>query len=307
LSTRDKSELPLNTSVRLLRTLLFVPGDSEKKIVKAITLRPDAFIFDLEDSVPPERKLDARKLLASELDKFASSPARIFIRVNGVRTEFLEDDLDIAVHPRVDGLLLPKCDQISALGHLDETLGRIESRKRLPIGKTQLVPILETAGGVICAYELARSSPRIIALNFGAEDYCADMGISRTPKGEEVFVARTLVAQAAHAARVLAIDTVYTDFRDNAGLLEETRRVKQMGYTGKALIHPSQIETVQQAMAPTEGEVEWARRVVQAFQEAQRAGSAVVTVEGRMVDEPVVLQARRILWQSEASRPAANQ
>jgi citrate lyase subunit beta / citryl-CoA lyase len=292
--------------MELLRSLLFIPADSPRKMAKARTLRPDAFIFDLEDAVPLDKKREARKALAGELASAPDFAARVFVRVNSARSEFFDSDLRATVHPRVDGILLPKCGDEAEVVRADRQIRQLEKEKGITEGKTRLLLILETALGVVRAYDLARSSPRIIGLNFGAEDYCADMGVSRTPSGDEVALARSLVAQAAHAARLEAIDTVFTDFHDDAGLFEETRRIKQMGFTGKALIHPNQIDPVHRAFAATAEEIEWAAQVIKAFEAAKAAGAAVVAVGGKMVDEPVVLQARRILQQREANTSVRN-
>ena len=286
--------------MEMLRSLLFVPADSPRKIAKAKTLRPDAFIFDLEDAVALDKKLEARTALARELESLKSPTGKIFVRVNGIHTEFFEGDLRVAVDPVVDGLFLPKCEDETEIARVDNEIARIECQKGIPRGKTKLLPILETALGVIRAYEIGRSSERVIALGLGAEDYCADMGISRTRSGEEVAVPRYLVSQAAHAARVLAIDSVFADFHDEEGLIEDTRRAKEMGYTGKALIHPDQIQPVHRAFGPSEQQMALAVEVIEAFEKAKAKGSGVVVVRGKMVDEPVVAQARRILQQRDA-------
>lgn len=284
--------------MELLRSLLFVPADSAKKIEKARTLRPDALVFDLEDAVSPDRKSEARALLADELKNRPRTGGRIVVRVNSVGSEFFPADLNVAVDPAVDALMLPKCGDVSEIALADRTISQVEGQKDLPPGKLKLVLILETALGVVRAYELARSSARSIALNFGAEDYSADMGINRSQAVEQIAFARSMVGQAAHAARLEAIDTVFTDFHNEAGLVEEVRKAKLMGYTGKALIHPGQIEPVHRAFAPTEPEVAWAREVMEAFEAAKISRSGVIAIRGRMVDEPVVIQARRILRQS---------
>jgi citrate lyase subunit beta/citryl-CoA lyase len=286
--------------VELLRSLLFVPADSPRKLAKARTLRPDAFVFDLEDAVAPDKKQQARAWLEAELGSLAGSPSKIIVRVNRIGSEFFDADMRVAVHPAVDGLLLPKCDDPADLVRTHGKMGIMESKKGIRNGKIEFLLILETALGVVCAYDLARACSRIVALNFGAEDYCADMGISRTPAGDEVAVPRMLVSQAAHAARLQAIDSVFTDFHDEAGLIADTRRAMQMGYTGKAAIHPNQIEPIHRAFAPTEDQVAWAKEVVQAFEEAKTRGAGVVSVRGKMVDEPVMLQARKILQQHDA-------
>jgi citrate lyase subunit beta/citryl-CoA lyase len=283
--------------VELLRSLLFVPADSPRKVAKARTLRPDAFLFDLEDAVAIDMKQQARAWLEAELGNLTGSASKIIVRVNRIGSDFFDADLRTAVHPAVDGLLFPKCEDPAELGRVHARVGILESQKGIRNGKIEFLLILETALGVVRAYDLARACPRIIALNFGAEDYCADMGISRTAAGDEVAIPRLLVSQAAHAARIQAIDGVFTNFHDEAGLIADTRRAIQMGYTGKAAIHPSQIEPIHRAFAPSEDDVAWATEVVKAFDEAKARGTGVVAVRGKMVDEPVVLQARRILQQ----------
>jgi citrate lyase subunit beta / citryl-CoA lyase len=284
----------------LLRSLLFVPADSAKKIEKSRTLRPDVLIFDLEDAVSPDRKSEARTLLSGELKNPAKTGARIFVRVNSVGSAFFSDDLKVAVDAAVDALMLPKCGAESEIAQADRAVSQLEAQRGIPPGQLKLALILETSLGVVRAYELAGSSARTIALNFGAEDYSADMGINRAQAVEQITFARSMVAQAAHAAGLEAIDTVFTDFHNETGLVEEVRQAKRMGYTGKALIHPSQIEPVHRAFAPTEPEVAWAREVMEAFEAAKISRSGVIAVRGRMVDEPVVIQARRILQQRSA-------
>lgn len=286
--------------MELLRSMLFVPADSTKKMEKARSLRPDAVIFDLEDAVSPDKKSEARALLSQELKSRPQSEPRILVRVNSVGTEFFSGDLEVAVDSAVNALALPKCGSPAEIARADREISRVEEQKGIARGKLKLVLILETALGVVCAYELGRSSPRVIALNFGAEDYSADMGINRSQAVEQITFARAMVAQGAHAAGLDALDSVFTDFRDEAGLVEEVLRVKLMGYTGKALIHPSQIEPVHRAFAPSDSEVAWAAEVMQAFEAAKAGGSGVIAVRGRMVDEPVVIQARRILQQSHS-------
>jgi citrate lyase subunit beta/citryl-CoA lyase len=286
---------------QLLRSLLFVPADSPRKIEKAKSLRPDAFIFDLEDAVAVDKKAAAREGLARELRNLSNPAGKVFVRLNAIPTQFFAGDLRMAVDPAVDAILLPKCDDETEVALVDKEISRLEDQKNIAPGKIKLLPILETARGVVRAFEIACGSRRVMGLAFGAEDYAADMGMKRTPSGEEVSVPRLLVSQAAHAARAAAIDGVFTDFHDDAGLMADTRRAIAMGYTGKALIHPNQIEPVHRAFAPAEEDVAWAMEVVRTFEDAKAKGSGVVVVRGRMVDEPLVIQARWILQQRSVS------
>ena len=287
--------------MKLFRTCLFVPADSARKLAKARTLRPDAFIYDLEDAVAPDKKLEARQLLIAELREMPPTPVTVFVRVNPASTPFFEDDLRMAVRPGVYGLVVPKVNTAAEMRHADDAIRALEREAGLPEGGMKILPILESAKGILNAAEIAVSSARLEALNFGGEDYCADMGISRTKPGDEIAFARFMVSLAAKSAGLEALDGVFTDFNDPDGLFQETLRMKQFGFTGKTLIHPNQIDTVHRALAASEEEIAWAQEVVSTF---ERAGAGVAVVRGKMVDEPVVLQARRILRQRDV--PAAN-
>ncbi len=283
----------------LLRSLLYVPADSARKLTSARNLHPDALIFDLEDGVAPDRKLEARRLIQEELKSAAAFSAKIFIRVNRFGSPFLADDLRAAVHPQVYGIVLPKCNEAWEVDEVHKTLFGLEKQNGMAQGITKLILMIETAKGVANARDLGQANSRVIALVFGAEDYCADMGIARTKTGNEVTFARSLIALAARAEGLKAIDGVFTDFKDAAGLFEETQRIKQIGFTGKTVIHPQQIDVVHSALAPSEQEIAWAEEVVSTF---HKAGGGVVVVRGKMIDEPVVMQARRVLQQSMQSR-----
>lgn len=285
--------------MEIIRSLLFVPADSQKKIEKARSLRPDGLMLDLEDGVAPGNKLLARTVLSSELERLVEVPTKILVRVNSFQTQLLQDDLRIAVVPAVHGIVLPKSEDESEIGHADEVITRLEQKNGLTVGQTRLLLMIEGPVGVVNAYSLACSSRRVRALIFGAEDYGAEMVVSRTKSGEEIAYARSVIAHAARAAGLEAIDTVFKDLTDDAGFLEETRRVKQMGFTGKLLIHPRQINLVHKGFAPQKHEIVWAERVIEAFEAAQQESSGLAVVDGQMVDRPIVLQAKRILQHKE--------
>jgi citrate lyase subunit beta/citryl-CoA lyase len=283
----------------LLQSFLFVPADSARKMVSARNFRPDAFIYDLEDAVPIAQKVAARQLLKTELQSGDRPPAKIFVRVNSFGSPFLDEDLSAAVRPEVFGIILPKCNDVTEVEQVHQKILSLENQVGRPEGDTKVIPILESARGVAHATQLARASSRIIALFFGGEDFCVDMGIVRTKAGDEIAVARSLVALAAKSERLGAIDGPFTDFHDAAGLFEETRRIKQMGFTGKASIHPNQIDTVHLAMTPSDEEISFAEEVIVAF---EKSSTGVAVVRGKMIDEPVVLQARSVLKQSARNR-----
>jgi citrate lyase subunit beta/citryl-CoA lyase len=279
----------------VVQSLLFVPADSSRKMANARNLLPDAFIYDLEDAVPVASKLEARHLLTQEINSFINPRPKIFIRVNGFGSQFFGDDLRAAVRREVAGIVLPKCHDPYQIAHVHRELSCLENQTNIAEGSVKIVPILESAKGVSLGGELARSSSRVIALFFGGEDFCADMGVTRSKKGDEIAVARSMVALAAKSERLEGIDGPFTDFHDRTGLFEETRRIKQMGFTGKALIHPNQIETVHLAMAPSDEEIALAQEIVSIF---ENSGKGVTVVHGKMIDEPVVAQARKLLKQS---------
>lgn len=269
-----------------------MPADSPRKIEKSRELRPDAVVLDLEDAVAPASKLAARAALPDALERFRHPSAAVFVRVNGPLHEGFEADLEAAAGPAVEGVVLPKCVSGEDVARAGRVLGRVERSRGMPPGTIRLLPSVEGAAGIVAAADLARADGRVLALVFGAEDYCADLGIRRTDSGEELAYARAAVVHAARAAGRAAIDAAFMDLEDEAGLLADARRARGMGFSGKLLVHPRQIDPVHRAFAPDEREIEWARKVVAAF-EAARSG--LVVVDGRLVDAPVVLQARRIL------------
>ena len=281
------------------QSFLFVPADSPRKMTSARNLHPDAFIYDLEDAVPIAKKDEARRLLSDELNSLVNPNPQIFVRVNAFDSPFFGDDLRSVMRPEVTGVILPKSHDSSQITQVHQQLSRLENQMSMPEGSVKIIPILETAKGISRGGEIASSSSRIIALFFGGEDFCADMGITRSKDGDEIAVARSLVALAAKSEHLEAIDGPFTDFNDRVGLFEETRRVKKMGFTGKALIHPNQIETVHLAMAPSDEQIAFAQEIVSVFESSEQG---VVVVRGKMIDKPVVAQARALLKQSSRDK-----
>lgn len=284
----------------LLRSLLFMPGNQEKMLLKTPTVTADAVIWDLEDAVAPADKAAARELVGKHI---AGLPAGVpvFVRVNPFSTGMAEDDLFAAVHPRLSGVILPKTENPDELRLLSRLLGRLEAERGIPGGSLKVIALIESALGVIRAHEVATASDRVIAVALGAEDLTRDIGTSRTKEGTEVSHARGFVALAAAAAGVASIDTPHTDLNDLDALRAECLFVKQLGFSGKLAIHPKQVEVVNTAFAPTEAELAWARKVAAAVEAAGAAYRGVIAVDGKMVDKPVVDRALRILATGEAA------
>ena len=279
----------------ILRSLLFVPGNRPEMIEKAPRYGADAIILDLEDGVAPEAKGRARHVVAAALERGFPGERPVFVRVNGITSGLLEEDVAQALRPRVDGVCVPKCDAPDEVHAVDAHLQLFEDASGLPRGGMWILPMIESAQGVLNAAAIARCHGRVAALGFGAEDLTADMGVTRTREGEEIAFARAAVGLAAHAGHVEALDGIFADFRDAEGLSRDTARARTLGYTGKMAIHPAQVAPIHAAFAPSPAAVDHARRVVAAFQEAQTQGVGIVVVDGAMVDRPVVLRAQRVL------------
>ena len=283
-----------------LRTLLFVPGNQERRIDKARSIPADALILDLEDSVPLTEKNSARVMVSSSIDGLTLSGREIFVRINALSTDHAVADIKAIVIPGLNGICLPKSESADDILKADALITGAEREAKLTVGSIRLLALVETPRGIINAYEIAGASPRVLGIAFGPEDYALEMGIKRTREGAEIYYPRVVIAVACHAAGILAIDGVYTDIRDEEGLSRETGLARQMGFHGKLLIHPNQVSPVSQIFSPTEEEVTHARGVVEAFETAVAKGQASTSFEGRMIDAPVAERARRLLVLAES-------
>ena len=253
-----------------LRSLLFVPGNRADMLNKAIDMPADAIVPDLEDSVPLAEKPNARMVTAEALPVLAEHGKRIVVRVNDLESGLLEADLEAVVGPYIYALNVPKVDSAWVVQEVDKLLTHVESKAGIPNGQVAVIPFIETAKGVVHAYEVCSASPRIIAAAFGAEDLTVDMEIRRTAEGEEVLYARSAVAVAARAAGVLALDTPYLDFRNHQAMQRDAEKGAQIGYKGKFAIHPSQLDFINQLYLPSTEDLEYAKKVVEIFQEAEK-------------------------------------
>ncbi len=286
--------------MRLLRSVLFTPGNNMRMIHKLPTLTADAVILDLEDSVPMAEKDTARIFIRDSLDLLSTGVSDIYVRVNGLATGLTVEDCEFVVQKGITGIMIPKVESRNEVLEVEKIIEELERKRGLEPGSVVLIPTIESAKGVVNAYEIASASKRVIALGFGAVDFTRDMGVSLSKEGTELFFARSYVAIAARAAGVLAIDTVFTDIADREGLIKDAMLAKQLGFKGKFLIHPSQIEPVNRIFSPSEKEIEYAKKVVQAFKEAEARGLGAASLEGRMIDIAVYKQAEDLLKLAEA-------
>lgn len=281
-----------------LRSMLFVPGDRPERFAKAAASGADAVILDLEDAVTPGRRSFAREEIAHWLTAGARS-VPTWVRINPVASDDALADLAAVIPARPDGVVLPKARHGDDVRRADHWLEALEVRSGLARGGTGLLPLItESAGALLNAASFTSPPARVVALTWGAEDLAADVGaaVNRTPDGDYELtyaMARSFCLLAAAAAGVPAIDTVDTEFRDAATIERRTRASRRQGFAGKLAIHPAQIAPIHAAFSPTVEEIDWAQRVIAAFEAAPGVGA--VSFEGGMLDRPHLRQAERIL------------
>lgn len=282
---KDFAKYPTNRD-RLRRTRLYLPGNEPKFFLNAGIHEPDGIILDLEDSVPPEEKDAARILVRNALRQVDFYQCERMVRINQLPMGL--DDLNYVVPHNIHVILIPKCESSEQLNLINDKISKILKKKKNNI---LLMPIIETALGVIKAYEIATAAENIVALTIGLEDYTADIGTQRTNEGKESFLARSMIVNAAKAAGIQAIDTVFSDVADMEGLYKSVLEAKSLGFEGKGCIHPRQISVIHEAFAPQKDEIEKAIRIVRAFKEAQAKGLSVISLGSKMIDPPVVKRA----------------
>jgi citrate lyase subunit beta/citryl-CoA lyase len=284
---------------RLRRTRLYIPGNNPDLMRNGGLFGADCIILDLEDSVSPAEKDAARVLVRNTLLSIDFFDAERIVRINPLSTEYALPDLESVVPYGVDTVLIPKCERAEDVTGIEDIVARLEKEHSLSY-KIFLMPLIETAAGILNAFEIASSSERVVALCFGAEDFTADIGTERTKEGRESFVARSLIVLGAKAAGVQAIDTVFSDVKDEEGLVASTEEAMALGFEGKGVIHPAQIEPVHRVFTPSRERIDYARGVVEAIEKAREMGSGVATVGSKMIDAPIEARARKILSLAEA-------
>jgi citrate lyase subunit beta/citryl-CoA lyase len=279
----------------LARSLLFVPANRDNMVAKAATVPADVITLDLEDSVPDGEKEATRQKLPAAIRVLKQAGKSVHVRVNGLDTGLTREDLMAAVIPGLDGLSFPKPTAAAHIRELDVMLRERELRAGVRPGTVALIPQIESAKAVLRCEEIATASTRIAGLSFGGEDYCLDLGVPRTPAGRELEYARRVIVHVAIAHGLLPFDGVWTALGDIAGLTVEAQYAHGIGFKGKYCIHPEQVAPVNEAFSPSAAQIESARRIIEAFEQAEREGHASVRVDGQMVDVPVVKRARELL------------
>lgn len=288
--------------MKLRRSMLFLPGANAAMLSTAFVFKPDSIMFDLEDAVSLREKDAARILVfhALQMPIYAESGMETVVRINPLSSPFGMEDLEAVVRAGVDVVRLPKTDTAEDVHQLEAEVERIERACGRPVGSTKLMAAIESASGVINAVPIAMASKRLIGIALAAFDYVMDMQTERGD-GSELYYARCAVLHAARYAKIDAFDAVYSDVNDDAGFLKEVDVIKRLGFNGKSLINPRQIELLHNAFAPTDEEVDYARRVVAAAEQGAAQGLGVISLNGKMIDAPIIEHARVVLRRAAAS------
>jgi len=286
--------------LELLRSLVFVPGNRANMLERATGFAADVIMADLEDSVPPDEKGNARDLAAEWVPKLRAMGHRVMVRVNALDTGLIRDDLAAVVGPDLDGVSIGKAETPQDMRDADRLISSLEAAAGMERGHVKIVPWIENARAIVNAYQIAMASDRIIAIAFGAEDYTDDMGLERSDSGEEIYYPRAAVAVAARAARVESLDGPYVRFRDPDGLRQDAGQARKLGFTGKFAIHPAQIDIINELFSPSEAELTYARKVVDAWSQAESQGRGSADLDGRMIDVPVIKRAQNLLALAES-------
>jgi len=288
----NKKNLYTSSKEKIRRSRLYLPGNEPKFYPNAGLHKPDGIILDLEDSVAPDDKFSARYLVRNALRSIDFYGAERLVRINQFPMGL--EDLKFVIPHNVHVILIPKCESAQTVLDVEEEINILKVTDHIS-SNIFLMPIIESALGVVKAFEIATASENVCALALGLEDYTADIGVERTLEGKESFYARGAVVNAAKAAGVQAIDTVFSDINDMEGLFESVVEAKALGFEGKGCIHPRQIEIVHKVFAPTEKEIEKAKLIIDAYEKAKKEGSGVVSLGSKMIDAPVVKRAMRVL------------
>ena len=279
---------------RLRRTMMFVPGNNPGMMADAHIYGPDSIMLDLEDSVTMAEKDAARLLVYQALKTVDYGNTEMVVRINPLNTPYGKKDIEAVVKAGVDGIRIPKTENAEEVVEVEREIERVE-RELGCVGRTKIMAAIESTLGIVNAYAIATASPRMMGIALGAEDYCANLKAQRTPGGDELRLARETIVVAARAAGIDALDTVYSNLNDMETFRQEVEYIKTLGFDGKSIINPRQIEVINEVFAPKEKEITKARAIIAAIKEAEAKGSGVIALNGKMIDRPVVIRAQRTI------------
>jgi citrate lyase beta subunit len=282
------------------RALLYMPGDDWNKINKAITLHVDSICMDMEDGTALNRKSYARATIAKALAELPFGKSEKLARINAIGSGFEHDDITTVLPSHPDGIVIPKLESVDQIQWASEIIAATELANGWETNSIRVLVLIETAKGILNLKEIV-AHPRLDGLIFGAEDFAASIGATRSRAAWEVMYARSAVVTHAAAYDLQAIDMVFTDFHDTLNLKIEAAQGAAMGYTGKQIIHPNQVQTVQEAFTPAEAAIEYARRVVETFEAHQAEGAGAYELDGKMIDMPILRNAQKVLGRAAAA------
>lgn len=286
---------------RLRRTMMFLPGSNAAMLRDAPLYGADSIMFDLEDAVSLKEKDTARVLVHNALKTFDYSNVETVVRINSLDTVGAQD-IEAVVLAGVDVIRLPKTETAQDIIDVDEIITKVEKENGIEVGTTNMMAAIESAEGVLNAPQIATASNRLIGIALGAEDYVTNMKTKRYPDGQELLFARNMILHSARMAGIAAIDTVYSDVDNVEGFRNEVTLIKQLGFDGKSVINPRQIPIVNEVYAPTAKEIQNAKEVIWGIREAEAKGSGVISVNGKMVDKPIVDRANRVIALAKAAK-----
>lgn len=273
---------------------MFVPGNNPGMMADAHIYGPDSIMLDLEDSVTMAEKDAARLLVYNALKTIDYGDTEMVVRINPLNTPYGRKDIEAVVKAGVDVIRMPKTETAEEVKEVEAEIEKVE-RELGCVGRTKIMAAIESALGVVNAYAIATASPRMMGIALGAEDYTANLKTQHTPDGDELRLARETIVVAARAAGIDALDTVYSNLNDMETFRREVELIKTLGFDGKSIINPRQIEVVNEVFAPTEKAIDKALTILEAIKEAEAKGSGVIAVNGKMVDRPVVIRAQRTI------------
>lgn len=280
---------------QLRRTMLYVPGNNPGMIKDAHIYGSDCIMFDLEDSVSVTEKDTARLLVYKALNTLEFDKVELVVRINTLDSKIGVEDLEAMVRTRKVIIRLPKTETAQDIINCEREIERIEKENDITIGSTKMMAAIESAKGVLNAQEIAKASKRLIGIAIGAEDYVTDLKTNRSPSGMELLFGRSMVLHAARSAGIDAIDTVYSDINNEEGFIEEVTLIKQLGFDGKSVINPKQISYVHEIFTPSQKDIEKSIAIMHAIEEAHKKGSGVISLNGKMIDKPIVERAKYVL------------
>lgn len=286
---------------RLRRTMMFLNAQRASLVKDAYVYRPDSIIFDLEDAVAENQKDSARIALYNALKSIDYKGVELVVRVNGLDTKHFKEDIRAAVAAGAETIRLPKTETQEDIFAAEQEIEKAEKEFGIKVGQTLMMGAIETPLGVINAYEIAKSSERMMGISIGAGDYMRTMHTTRSPEGLEMLAARTQLVIAARAAGIMCFDTVYTDVDNMEGFTGEVKLIKQLGFDGKSVISPKQIPVVHQIFAPEPKEIARAEKTIRALREHEKEGVGVFTIDGQMVDVAMLEGAQRTIDLAKAS------